>query len=328
MTIEKLKSGSYRIKQMYQGKMYRVTVDHKPTQKEAMELLSEAMDGCEIKGSFLEAAKNYTDSKRNVLSPRTIREYEFYPNRLPEWFRNIQVSQIDSSIVQRCINELAKELSPKTVRSLHGFVSAVLGMAKPNLTLKTALPRMEKREPYIPSKNDVKRLLEASEGTQYHVPIQLAFYGLRRGEICALEITDLDDNNVIHVTKDLVQTSSGEWIKKPPKTVSSVRNVPIDKGLANEIREQGYIFNGFPGTISNFIKRTQKKLGMDNFSLHKLRHLFASVLLDKGYDMKTIQDLGGWSGNETVSKIYLHSLKLKDEEARAKIVRDMQDFLN
>ena len=36
MTIEKLKSGSYRIVQMHEGKRYRVTIDHKPTQKEAM----------------------------------------------------------------------------------------------------------------------------------------------------------------------------------------------------------------------------------------------------------------------------------------------------
>ena len=328
MKIEKLPSGSYRIRKMYRGKNYSVTVDYKPTQKEAMELMAEAMQGCSIKGTFRSAAEEYIESRKNILSPRTIREYSFYPERLPEWFQKMQLSQVDGSVVQKCTNELAKSLAPKTVRSLHGFISAVLGMAKPNLTLKTALPRLEKAEPYIPTKNDFKALLEASEGTQYHIPLQLAFYGIRRGELCALQISDLDDNNVIHITKDLVQDSSGEWVVKPPKTASSVRDVPIDQGLADEIREQGYIFNGFPGTISNFIRRTQDKLGMEHFSLHKLRHLFASVLLDKGYDMKTIQDLGGWKGNETVSKVYLHSLKLKDEEARKKIVSDMKDFLS
>ena len=328
MNIEKLPSGKYRIRQTHEGKKYYLTLDYKPTKVEAMKLLSELMEGCDAKGTFLSACKEYTDSKRNILSPRTIREYEFYPKRLPEWFTRMPVAQIDGSAVQRCVNDLAKDMSSKTVRCLHGFMSAVLGVANPKLTLKTALPRIEKEEPYIPTKEDFKRLLGASEGTQYHIPLQLAFYGLRRGEICALEITDLDDNNVIHVTKDLVQTSSGEWIKKPPKTASSVRDVYIDKGLADEIREQGYIFNGFPGTIYKFIRRTQNNLGLEHFSLHKLRHLFASVLLDKGYDMKTIQDLGGWKGNETVQKVYLHSPKLKDEESRKKIVADMQDFLN
>lgn len=328
MTIEKLQSGSYRIKQMYQGKTYRVTVDHKPTQKEALQLLAEAMDGCEIRGSFEAAAREYIEHKQNILSPSTLRDYVRYPKRLPRWFVEMQVSQIGQTEVQKLVNELAKDKSPKYIRNLHGFISAVMGKAKPNLTLKTTLPRMEKSEPYIPSKKDFKALLEASEGTQYHVPLQLAFYGLRRGEICALQIEDLDNNNVIHINKDMVKSPSGEWVIKPPKTTKSVRTVMIDEGLANEIREQGYMFNGSPNTLYQFMDKTQKRLGMDHFSPHKLRHLFASVLLDKGYDMKTIQDLGGWSGNEVVQRVYLHSLKLKDEEARKKIVDDMQDFLN
>lgn len=327
MTIEKLPSGKYRIVQMHEGKRYRVTVDYKPTKIEAMQLITEAMEGCDVKGSFKAAANDYIESKRNILSPRTIREYEFYPKRLPEWFVKMTVGQITQTEVQRVVNEIAKDKSAKYVRNLHGFISAVLGLANPKLTLKTTLPRKEKTEPYIPSKNDFKRLLEASEGTEYHIPIQLAFYGLRRGEICALEITDLSDDNVIHVTKDLVQASSGEWVKKPPKTASSVRDVPIDKGLADEIRDKGYIYKGFPNNIQRYFARMQDRLGIERFSPHKLRHLFASVLLDKGYDMKTIQDLGGWNGNETVQKVYLHSLKLKDEESRKKIVDDMQDFL-
>lgn len=328
MNIEKLPSGKYRIRQTHEGKKYYLTLDYKPTKVEAMKLLSELMEGCDAKGTFLSACKEYTDSKRNILSPRTIREYEFMPKRLPEWFTRMPVAQITQTEVQRVVNEIAKDKAAKYVRNLHGFISAVLGLANPKLTLKTTLPRKEKTEPYIPSKNDFKRLLEASEGTEYHIPIQLAFYGLRRGEICALEMTDLTDDNVIHVTKDLVQAPSGEWVKKPPKTASSVRDVPIDQGLANEIREKGYIYKGFPNNIQRYFARMQDRLGIERFSPHKLRHLFASVLLDKGYDMKTIQDLGGWNGNETVQKVYLHSLKLKDEESRKKIVADMQDFLN
>ena len=327
MTIDQLKSGSYRIRQMYNGKRYQVVIDHKPTSKEALQLMAGAMEGCECKDSFRSAALGYIDMKRGVLSPRTIREYSLYPDRLPGWFVRMPVSKIGADEVQSCISELSLKHSPKTVRVLHGFISAVMGRVKPNLTLKTTLPKLQKKEPYIPLKEDFLRLLEAARGTQYHIPIQLAFYGLRRGEICALEITDLDERNVIHVTKDLVQTSSGEWVKKPPKTPSSVREVPIDASLADEIRAQGYIYNGFPGAIANFFARTQKELGMERFSPHKLRHLFASVLLDKGYDMKTIQDLGGWQGNETVTKVYLHSLKLKDEATLKKIVDDMKDFL-
>ena len=36
MKIERLPSGSYRIRKMYKGKIYSVITDYKPTQKEAI----------------------------------------------------------------------------------------------------------------------------------------------------------------------------------------------------------------------------------------------------------------------------------------------------
>ena len=44
MKIEKLKSGSYRIRKMYKGVTYTVVTDYKPTQREAIKLLDEEMD--------------------------------------------------------------------------------------------------------------------------------------------------------------------------------------------------------------------------------------------------------------------------------------------
>ena len=279
------------------------------------------------KSSFRAAALKYIKIKENILSPRTVREYEFYIERLPEWFTKESVSKITPDTVQEMVNELASKLKPKTVRSLHGFVSAVLKRARPTLVLNTTLPKLNNSNMYLPTQEELKLVLDFAERTQYYIPLRLACYGLRRGEICALELSDLTDDNVIHVTKDLVQTSDGSWVKKPPKTPGSVRDVQIDSELADLIRTQGYVFNGFPGTISNFLARSQEKLGLERFSLHKLRHLFASVLLEKGYDFKTIQELGGWKGNETVSKIYLHSLKLRDAEKRKQIADDLSSFL-
>ena len=328
MNIEKLPSGSYRITQKYNNKRYRVTVDHKPTPKEALQLMAEVMDGCEVKGSFKTAAREYIESKRNILSPKTVKEYEGSIERLPEWFNKLPVARIDRDEVQRCVNELAMNLSPKTVRNYHGFISAVLAKAKPGLMLRTTLPKLQKKEPYIPKKEDLIEILKEVNGTMFEIPIELACWGLRRGEICSLQLSDLDDDNVVHITKDLVQNSAGEWVVKPPKTASSVRNVQIDRGLADRIRKQGYIYKGHPGSINKHLQRVQRKLKIERFSLHKLRHLFASLLIDKGYDLKTIQDLGGWSGPQTVQRVYSHSMKLKDEETRKQIARDIRDFLS
>ena len=44
MKIEKLPSGSYRIRKMYKGQMYTVVFDEKPTQKEAMQAMAAELD--------------------------------------------------------------------------------------------------------------------------------------------------------------------------------------------------------------------------------------------------------------------------------------------
>lgn len=44
MKIEKLPSGSYRIRKMYKGKTYAVITDYKPTQKEAITLMAAELE--------------------------------------------------------------------------------------------------------------------------------------------------------------------------------------------------------------------------------------------------------------------------------------------
>ena len=80
MTIERLKSGNYRITQMYKGKRYRFTIDHKPTQKEATLILAEKMQNATEGGvsslSISKCIDDYIETKSNVLSPATIRAYK------------------------------------------------------------------------------------------------------------------------------------------------------------------------------------------------------------------------------------------------------------
>ncbi len=53
MKIEKLPSGSYRIRKMYQGQMYTVTFDGKPTQKEAMVAMAKELERVQPSASIL-----------------------------------------------------------------------------------------------------------------------------------------------------------------------------------------------------------------------------------------------------------------------------------
>ncbi len=329
MKIEKRDSGSYRIRKMYKGQMYTVSFDHKPTQKEAMLAMAEELNKirtAHTRMTFRRAAESYVDTKRNVLSPRTIKEYSETARRLPEWFCSLPVSDIDQVQINRLVNELSKNRSPKTVSNYHGFVSAVLGTFCPSLRISTTLPQKIKNEPYTPSQDDVKRILEEVKGSGFEIPITLACYGMRRSEICALQLEDVD-GDVVHINKALVLNESKEWVVKTTKTTESTRDIVIPAELAERIREQGYVYKGHPGSITKCLERAEKRLGIPRFPLHKLRHYFASQMSSLGVPEADILRMGGWETDHVMKSVYRHSMMDKEEQAKREAAEKLRNVL-
>lgn len=308
MTIVKLPSGSYRIQAMVERVRYSITLKHKPTKAEATKLLAEKMrenpSAKKVRGTFEDAYLNYIDVKNNVLSPSTIRGYESYFKNIPDSFKRKKINDIDNIAIQKLINDYSVNRTPKTVRNLHGLVSAVMKMARPELVVRVQLPQKKKTRAYTPTNEDVDRILEYVTGGKYEIPIRLATYGLRRGEICALTIDDLL-GDTISINKDIVQDSKYEWvIKATPKTEESNRKIAVDSYTAELIRKQGYVFNGHPEMISRELARVQGKLNIPHFSIHKLRHYFASATHEMGISDADIMSMGGWKTDYVMKGIY------------------------
>lgn len=329
MKIEKRPSGTYRVRKMYKGQMYTVSFDYKPTQKEAMQAMAIELDKVQGKYeslTFRAAAESYIESKKNVLSPTTIRGYHTIIRQIPDSFLEKNVHDISAIDVQAEINRLSKKCSPKTVRNHHGFISAVLGEFCPNLKLNTTLPQKVKNEPYIPSDDDIKQILEYAKGTKYEIPIILACYGLRRSEICALTLDDID-GDVIHINKAKVQDENKEWVIKTTKTTASTREVIIPMEVADKIRENGYIYQGHPGKITDFLLSTQKKLDIPRFSIHKLRHYFASKMSSLNVPEADILKIGGWETDHIMKSVYRHSMIDKEEKAKRDAAEKLRNAL-
>ena len=110
MKIEKLPSGSYRIRKMYKGKTYTVVTEYKPTQKEALKLMAEELDRIQTEKvhiTFDQAAKQYIDTKENVLSPSTIRMYTTIKKNINPEFSGMLLSDIKANDIQKemCIRD-------------------------------------------------------------------------------------------------------------------------------------------------------------------------------------------------------------------------------
>ena len=320
MNIERLPSGSYRVRQTINGQRISRTFDHKPTQKEIMVALSEEIDNVAPKTAFLYCAKKYIESKSEVLSPDTIKLYNNYINSvLPKWFLDLKMNEISQVHIQRVINEYARNHKPKTVRNLHGFITPVIKLYRPNMTINTTLPQRQKYEPYVPSTDEVKKILDESKGTQYHIPFQLGILGMRRGEICALTMDDID-GNIVKINKAMAINDDNTFVIKPtPKTEDSNREIYIPDALAKEIEETGYIYIGFPNMLLKALHRFQKKLGIPSFRFHDLRHFYVSYAHSMGMSDADIMKSGGWRSDHVMKNVYRHAMKEQLQENQAMV---------
>ena len=321
MKVEKLPSGSYRATKMYKGKRYRVTFDHKPSDKEVTLALADKMQD-EYQGnggSFESYAWKYIENRDKVLSPSSKRTYETKIKQISDTFKAKNLYDITGEDVQIEISYLSGKYEPKTVKTAHGFISSVLRAYRPNLALRIKLPQAIQKDEYIPNKNDIVRILELAKDTRYNIPFQLAaMYGCRRAELCALSIDDLNGNE-LWIHRD-VAYHNGEWIvKENPKTDASNRKIVLPDKLVQEILEQGYIYEGHPNALLKALHRYQKKLGIPEFDFHSFRKFFCSYAHEIGISEADTMAIGGWATPSIMKTVYRKSL----EESKKKSMKRM-----
>lgn len=320
MKIEKLPSGSYRVRMTFNGKRQSVVFDHKPTESEVMLKFSEKVSTViDCKHITFEVASNeYCKLKKNVLSPTTYREYSKTCDRLSKDFINLYIDQISALHIQSEINLLSADKKPKTVKNYYNFIVTVIRMYREDFYPKVKLPEGQKSKPYIPTDTEVKKLFEYAKtesNGMYYVPIVLASYGMRRSEICALNPEDIKDN-VVYINKAKVLNVDKEWIIKDyPKNETSIRQIPIPEEIAKIINQQGYVYNGHPNSIYKVINRFCKLNNIEHFSIHKLRHYFCSRLSSENIDVESIISLSGHKTDYVMKTIYRHAINEKVQEA-------------
>ena len=323
MTIEQ-RGTKFRIKQMVDGKVYTVTVDHKPKKAEAQALISAQIQKCpkSVKNMKLEdACKNYNKAKSNIVSPSTIMGYESIIKNIPESYAETYISVFTSASLQELANEWAKSNSPKTVKNRIGYVYTVLKYHDILLKQPTT-PQNIKEPPYIPTEDEVSRILDYLEPTQYWVGMMLGTLALRRSEILALTMDDLN-GNMLTINKAMVpsNTKADGYVIKATKTAASIRTIPLPDEVVARINEQGFIYNGEPGGLYKALKRAQRDLNIRSFSFHKLRHFFASYAHQNGFKEKQLQEFAGWADSSRIMRqVYMHAM---DMENAKKSMSDM-----
>ena len=172
----------------------------------------------------------------------------------------------------------------------------------------------------MPSQDDIRALLSAAKQTEDSIGFQLGVLSLRRGEICALEMSDLKGNE-LHVHATMVWNRG--WIRKEtPKTDAGNRIVYLPQSLVDEINEKGYFFKYSANKLNEHLHKYQKDLGIPRFRFHDLRHYFASYASTIMPESDAMA-LGGWRSDFIFKQVYRESMAEKRKSSAEKYLQDM-----
>lgn len=327
-TAKKLPSGNYRCRVfvgMENGKKAYKSFTA-PTKAEAEFLANEYLINKPAKEesdiTFSMALDSYIKSRQSVLAPSTIREYKRSQKNDFSLIDNKKINKITQQDIQILINEKAADHSPKTVKNIHGLISAVIKMYRPDMALNTTLPQKKPNNLYIPTDNDIKKIIEcANQDEDMLIAILLAAFGpLRRSEICGVEDTDIDKNHVLHVQRAVVLDENKKYVDKLTKSVAGDRYIPLPDFVFDKIKaRKGRIVHLKPNQISDRFIDIQKRSGLPHFRFHDLRHYCASIQHALGVPDAYIMSRGGWNSDAVLKQIYRHALDDKAKQENDKI---------
>ena len=150
------------------------------------------------------------------------------------------------------------------------------------------------------------------------------YTGIRIGELCALEWKNIDlKRGVISIRQTLYRVKSDnekrktEIIIAPPKSDTSVRDIPLPKFLTAKLKViehgGGFLINRKgkyiePAVYARRYKTVLKEAGVRDVKFHTTRHTFATRALEIGIDIKTLSEILGHASPTVTLNIYAHSL--------------------
>ena len=235
-------------------------------------------------------------------------------------------------------------LCANTVAKAHRFLKQAMQYAvDTGLVEKTPFNRQVKppkrvyREPNAFDDATRRRLLaalDATADTELTLAVRLGLSaGLRREEICGLRWRDVDLDRRVILVRQAITQAGGKTYLKGPKTPKSRRDVPLELDLAKRLsrRLEGirraciargtvlspdlYVLGNDSGAFYNPTRLTKefgalsKALDLRGATgrrvgLHDLRHTFATYLVAKGTDVKTVSSLMGHSNAAMTLNVY------------------------
>lgn len=241
------------------------------------------------------------------LSPRTIQSYTHYIQGCLK-FANVGASSIKETDIRNYL--LSLQESNASASTLNTAYSALKLYFEKILRRKffAMIPRSkrEKKLPSVLSKDEVKKLIEATTNPKHRAIIQLLYgAGLRVGELVRLKMSAFDfERKLIHVVQ--AKGNKDRYTILPQALIELLQKQQMVK------KPNDFLFTNTKNkhlserTVAKIVEATSIKAHLTkHISPHTMRHSFATHLLEHGTDIRYIQELLGHSKIETTQR-YTH----------------------
>lgn len=260
------------------------------------------------------------------LSQHTIAAYASDLNKFQDYlyqkgikdFREVQTEEIEGFMYWLTL----KRLSPRsrarilaTIKTFFRFLVLTQRLeSSPAVLIET--PRFAKKLPQVLSLEEVERLLEQPDisqpkGLRDKAMLELLYAtGLRVSELVLLKLNQIN-LEVGYVS--VMGKGAKERLIPMGRKAQQVLTQYLKHGRSNLLKKPSpYLFIGYRGrplTRQGFweiIKRYVLKSGINkHISPHTLRHSFATHILERGADLRSVQTMLGHS-SITTTQIYTH----------------------
>lgn len=267
----------------------------------------------------------YRVKKEPFIKPGTKLAYKSEMEHIDNNIGHIKVRELTSYQVEAMLDKIKKE-HPHTAKSVLFHTSSIMRYAvSKGIIVRNPCEYMSvkavKKARRALTDDEKQRALTANLPTLHTVMLHMLLYsGLRRGELLALEKSDVDlKNGTITVNKTLCDNHGKPYVQDTTKTEAGERIVPIFEPLKNVLSK--YMLSSdnellFPNERGKYISSNSVNLIMkkikqaadlpEEISFHCFRHTFVTDCYKAGIDIKTLQEWVGHSDIQTTLNIYTH----------------------
>ena len=281
------------------------------------------------------------DHKSGIIRPSTFASYKRYSDSyIKPRLGHRKLTQITSREIQEMYNslkhegrinsneEMGTELANSTVRSIHMLLHEALdgavreGLIPRNPTDGTTIPRLVRTEKTVLIESQIEKFMKTVESDVLWRDLFFMelMMGFRRGEICGLKWSDIDeDNNTLHVQRT-IRYSGKELVIGDTKTNQGDRKIVLPASVRDMLTERkktsisDWIFPKFldptkpinPASAYYRLKKILKEAELPDMRFHDLRHTFATHAAASGIDPRTLAGILGHTKPSFTLDAYTH----------------------